>query len=154
MCTKYWLTACSSLPRKKMVRWTDRSIMTLAVDLGRKVTKQVVYIFYWNLLGFLCYVIYIIRVLINKPYSRKIAYMIHAKDQIQVENIFPNVWSIINSIQIFFIIAKQCADLLTRISKYFLYLILKQNVLCIHTQLNHLNETGFLAPNMHVKLVG
>ena len=25
MCTKYWLTACSSLPRKKsVVRWTDR----------------------------------------------------------------------------------------------------------------------------------
>ena len=43
--------------------------------------------------------------------------MIHAKDQIQVENIFPDVRSIINSLQIFFIIARQCADLLTRICK-------------------------------------
>ena len=41
MCTKYWLTACSSLPRKKsVVRWTDRPAMTIAVDLGRKATKQ------------------------------------------------------------------------------------------------------------------
>ena len=36
MCTKYWLTACSSLPRKK----ADRPAMTIAVDLGRKATKQ------------------------------------------------------------------------------------------------------------------
>ena len=34
MCKKYWLTACSSLPR------TDRPAMTIAVDLGRKATKQ------------------------------------------------------------------------------------------------------------------
>ena len=41
MCTKSWLTACSSLPRKKsVVRWTDRPAMTIAVDLGRKATKQ------------------------------------------------------------------------------------------------------------------
>ena len=41
MCTKYWLTACSSLPRKKsVVSWTDHPTMTIAVDLGRKVTKQ------------------------------------------------------------------------------------------------------------------
>ena len=40
MCTKYWLTACSSLPRKSVVRWTDRPAMTIAVDLGRKATKQ------------------------------------------------------------------------------------------------------------------
>ena len=53
-------------------------------------------------MGFLCYVIYIIQFLINNPYSRKIAYMIHAKDQIQVENIFLDVQSIINSFQIFF----------------------------------------------------
>ena len=52
-------------------------------------------------MGFLCYVIYIIQFLINNPYSRKIAYMIHAKDQIQVENIFPDVRSIINSLQFF-----------------------------------------------------
>ena len=33
MCTKYWLTAKSSLPRKKrMVRRTDRPDMTIAVD--------------------------------------------------------------------------------------------------------------------------
>ena len=35
----YWLTACSSLPRKSVVRWTDRPAMTIAVDLGRKATK-------------------------------------------------------------------------------------------------------------------
>ena len=40
MCTKYWLTACSSLPRKNVVRWIDRPAMTIAVDLGRKATKQ------------------------------------------------------------------------------------------------------------------
>ena len=40
MCTNYWLTACSSLPRKCVVRWTDRPAMTIAVDLGRKATKQ------------------------------------------------------------------------------------------------------------------
>ena len=40
MCTKYWLTACSSLPRKSVVRWTDRPAMTIAVHLGRKATKQ------------------------------------------------------------------------------------------------------------------
>ena len=39
MCTNYWLTACSSLPRKRVVRWTDRLAMTIAVDLGRKATK-------------------------------------------------------------------------------------------------------------------
>ena len=32
MCTKYWLTACP--------RWTNRPAMTIAVDLGRKATKQ------------------------------------------------------------------------------------------------------------------
>ena len=40
MCTKYWLTACSSLPRKSVVKSTDRPAMTIAVDLGRKATKQ------------------------------------------------------------------------------------------------------------------
>ena len=40
MCTKYWLIACSSLPRKKLIRWTDRPAMTIAVYLGRKATKQ------------------------------------------------------------------------------------------------------------------
>ena len=40
MCRKYWLTACSSLPRKSVVRWTDRPAMTIAVDLGRKAKKQ------------------------------------------------------------------------------------------------------------------
>ena len=41
MCAKYWLTTCSSLPRKKSVgRWTDRPTMAIAVDLGRKATKQ------------------------------------------------------------------------------------------------------------------
>ena len=41
MCTKYWLTASSSLPRKKsVVRWIDRPAMTKAVDLGCKATKQ------------------------------------------------------------------------------------------------------------------
>ena len=39
MCTKYWLTASSSLLRKSVVRWTDRPTMTMAVDLGRKATK-------------------------------------------------------------------------------------------------------------------
>ena len=42
MCTKYWLTACSSLPRKK---WLGELTtlpwpMTKAVDLGRKAAKQ------------------------------------------------------------------------------------------------------------------
>ena len=32
ICTNYWLTACSNLPRKKCVRWTDRPPMTIAVD--------------------------------------------------------------------------------------------------------------------------
>ena len=40
MCTKYWLTACSSLPGKNVVRCTDRPAMTIAVDLGHKATKQ------------------------------------------------------------------------------------------------------------------
>ena len=61
MCTKYWLTACSSLPRKSVVRWTDRPTMTIAVDLGLKATKQTnkdpyqlafgVWILYVNRLG-------------------------------------------------------------------------------------------------------
>ena len=38
MCTKYWLTDCSSLPRKSVARWIDRPVMTIAVDLGRKAT--------------------------------------------------------------------------------------------------------------------
>ena len=40
MCTKYWLTACSSLPGKSVLRWTDRPAMTTAIDLGHKATKQ------------------------------------------------------------------------------------------------------------------
>ena len=40
MCMKYWLSACSSLPRKNVARCTNRPAMTIAVDLGRKVTKQ------------------------------------------------------------------------------------------------------------------
>ena len=39
ICTKYWLTSCSSLPRNSVARWTDRPAMTIAVDLGRKATK-------------------------------------------------------------------------------------------------------------------
>ena len=37
MCTKYWLIAC---PGKSVVRWTDHPTMTIAVDLGRRTTKQ------------------------------------------------------------------------------------------------------------------
>ena len=41
MCTKYWLTACSSFcPEKSVVRWTDRPTMTIAVDMGRTASKQ------------------------------------------------------------------------------------------------------------------
>ena len=40
MCIKYWLITCLCLPRKRVVRWTDRPIMTIAVDLGPKATKQ------------------------------------------------------------------------------------------------------------------
>ena len=40
MCTKYWLTACSSLPRKKCGQVNRRPAMTIAVDLGRKATKK------------------------------------------------------------------------------------------------------------------
>ena len=40
MCTNYWLTDCSSLPRKSVLRWTDCPPMTIAVDLGRKARKQ------------------------------------------------------------------------------------------------------------------
>ena len=40
MCTKYWLTACSSLPRKSVVTGTDCPAMTIGVDFGRKATKQ------------------------------------------------------------------------------------------------------------------
>ena len=40
MCTKYWLTACLSLPRKSVVGCTDRPTMTIAVDLGGKATKK------------------------------------------------------------------------------------------------------------------
>ena len=36
---KYELTACLSLPRKNVVKWTDRPAMTIAVDMGRKATK-------------------------------------------------------------------------------------------------------------------
>ena len=40
MYTKYWLTACSSLSRKKsVVRWTDRPAMTIDVYFKRKATK-------------------------------------------------------------------------------------------------------------------
>ena len=35
---------------KSVVRWTDRPAMTLAVDLGRKATKQTNKQIYWNLL--------------------------------------------------------------------------------------------------------
>ena len=40
MCMNYWLIACSSLPRKSAVRWTDCPPMTIAVDLGREATKH------------------------------------------------------------------------------------------------------------------
>ena len=40
VCTNYWLTVWSSLPRKNVVKWTDRPAMTIAVDLGRKANKQ------------------------------------------------------------------------------------------------------------------
>ena len=36
MCTNYWLTACSSLPRKSVVRLTDFHVMTIAVAWGLK----------------------------------------------------------------------------------------------------------------------
>ena len=32
MCTKYWLTACSSFPGKEVVRLTDRPAMAIVVD--------------------------------------------------------------------------------------------------------------------------
>ena len=38
-CTKYWLTACPSCPRKNVVSWTDRPAVTIVVDLGRKATN-------------------------------------------------------------------------------------------------------------------
>ena len=41
MSTNYWLTACSSLSRKSVYRWNDRPAMTIAVDLGRKVTNKI-----------------------------------------------------------------------------------------------------------------
>ena len=41
MCMNYWLTACSSLPRKKLVRCTDRSAMTIAVDWDVKQQKKI-----------------------------------------------------------------------------------------------------------------
>ena len=34
-------------PGKSVVKWTDRPAMTIAVDLGRKLTKQI-YVFRWN----------------------------------------------------------------------------------------------------------
>ena len=40
MCTKYWLTACSSLLRKKCGQMNWPSQMTIAVDFGHKATKQ------------------------------------------------------------------------------------------------------------------
>ena len=42
MCTKYWLTRLGglSLPRKSVVRLTDRPDMTLDVYRGRKTTIQ------------------------------------------------------------------------------------------------------------------
>ena len=43
MCTKYWLTACSSLPRKSVARWTDHPAITITVDLGRKAAKQTIF---------------------------------------------------------------------------------------------------------------
>ena len=49
MCTNYWLTACSSLPRKNVFKWTDRPAMTIAVDMGRKATKtnkQIIWCFF------------------------------------------------------------------------------------------------------------
>ena len=42
MCTKYWLTLGGlSLPRKSVVRLTDRPDMTLDVYRGRKTTNQI-----------------------------------------------------------------------------------------------------------------
>ena len=40
MCTNYWLTLVQACPGKSVVRWTDCPAMTIAVDLGRKATKQ------------------------------------------------------------------------------------------------------------------
>ena len=40
MCTKYWLTACSSLPRKKCGKVNWRSRNDHSCWLGRKTTKQ------------------------------------------------------------------------------------------------------------------
>ena len=40
MCTKYWLTACSSLPKKSVVRLTVCPALTIAVDLGREATNK------------------------------------------------------------------------------------------------------------------
>ena len=39
-CTNYWLTACSSLPRKTCGQVNERPPMTIAVDLGRNATKH------------------------------------------------------------------------------------------------------------------
>ena len=38
MCTKYWLTTCSSLPGKSVVRWTDRPAMTISLKQQKKQT--------------------------------------------------------------------------------------------------------------------
>ena len=70
-------------------------------------------------MGFLCYAIYMIQFLINNPYSRKIAYKIHAKDQIQLGNIFLMFDQLSIHFRFFFIIARQRANLLTRICNYF-----------------------------------
>ena len=48
MCTKYWLTACSSLTGKRVDRLSDTPAMTIAVDMGRKATKQTNKIYNWG----------------------------------------------------------------------------------------------------------
>ena len=52
MCTKYWLTAVQACPGKSVVRWTDHPAMTIAVELGRKATKQTnkTNILFWNIM--------------------------------------------------------------------------------------------------------
>ena len=40
ICTDYWLTACSSLPRKNCGWWPDRSPLTIAVDWDVKQQNQ------------------------------------------------------------------------------------------------------------------
>ena len=48
MCAKYWLTACSSLPRKSVVRWTDRPVMTIVVDQTKQKNFHYWITYFWH----------------------------------------------------------------------------------------------------------